>query len=242
MNKKIIAVILALIVMAVGFTACKRDERKTIKVRGKQYIPATNEAGEYIVNGKDMAVCVTKENGKVEKDKDGNEATVYIEMPVELLNKNQYETADLKFVAPKEWKLKDEESGKPVYVLTENEKQSFEVSSPSPISEKSTFDSYVQIQKDSMDMVNNNPNEFKIKINYQVNEKEPMGERKLRCSEIKMSIEDLNGNKTGEQILLFVQNGEMLMRFSYVCEDTSKLDSFNVYDFVKSNVYFKEVK
>ena len=80
MNKKIIAVALALVMMVTCFTACKK-KRDTIKVNGQDVIVVTDENGNPIINDKNEVVAVvTDRAGEVITYDNGEDQTYNIKL------------------------------------------------------------------------------------------------------------------------------------------------------------------
>ncbi len=78
MNKKIIAVALAILTMVAFFTACGK-KHKTTEINGKEYILLTDADGNTVMNGDNQLVAlVTDENGEVLTFEDGENQTRYI--------------------------------------------------------------------------------------------------------------------------------------------------------------------
>lgn len=77
MNKKIIAVALAMVLLASLFVGCGRNYKKA-EIDGKEYYVITNKNGEYVMGEDGVAVAVTDEKGKVIKNEDGEPQTRYI--------------------------------------------------------------------------------------------------------------------------------------------------------------------
>lgn len=80
MNKKIIAVALALVMMVTCFTACKK-KRETTKVNGQDVILVTDENGNPIINDKNEVVAVvTDRAGEVITYDNGEDQTYNIKL------------------------------------------------------------------------------------------------------------------------------------------------------------------
>lgn len=80
MNKKIIALSLALVIMITCFTACKQ-KRETTKINGNEVILVTDENGNPIINEKNEVVAVvTDRDGEVITYENGEDQTYYIQL------------------------------------------------------------------------------------------------------------------------------------------------------------------
>ncbi len=81
MEKKIIAIAVAAVLLVVGLTACKSNA-PTIETDAGEYLLATDEEGNTMINrdGK-LIICVTDEYGKVVKDSNGEIMTNAVDFP-----------------------------------------------------------------------------------------------------------------------------------------------------------------
>lgn len=80
MNKKIIAVALALLVMAAAFTGCKKDY-EIRKIQGKEFPIAVDDDGNTIIDDQNrVAFYVTDEHGDIEEDEDGEPMTNWVQV------------------------------------------------------------------------------------------------------------------------------------------------------------------
>lgn len=80
MNKKIIAISIALVIMVTCFSACKQ-KRETTTINGQEMIAVTDEIGNPIINEKNEAVVlVTDREGEVVTFESGEEQTRYVQI------------------------------------------------------------------------------------------------------------------------------------------------------------------
>ncbi len=80
MNKKILALALAIVFIATAFTACKNTPELT-EINGKEYPLATDAEGNTIVNDKNqIALLVTDENEEVITFEGGEEQTHWLQI------------------------------------------------------------------------------------------------------------------------------------------------------------------
>lgn len=90
MNKKILAVALAILFIATAFTACKSKLDMT-EINGKEYPLATDKDGNTIVNEENkVAVLVTERDGEVIKYENGEDQTYWVELPKKHIERNGY--------------------------------------------------------------------------------------------------------------------------------------------------------
>lgn len=100
MSKKIIALALATMLLVLSFSACgKKKENIITAPGGKEYEAVTDENGKQIIDGDDIRVYKTDENGEYVTDAEGNKETVLIEYPKQIVNDKDkiYETKDIRF-------------------------------------------------------------------------------------------------------------------------------------------------
>ncbi len=103
MSKKIIAVALAILTIAVLFTGCSRYGKK-VEINGKEYIMVTDDEGNTVLNeeGNFLAV-VTDEDGKVIMNDDGEEPQTYVIQMSDHMTDDYIQGKNYKITAPKGW-------------------------------------------------------------------------------------------------------------------------------------------
>ena len=84
MEKKIIALALVLVLMVTAFVGCGQ-KYKTTNIGGEDVLLATDAEGNTIVNGNQLAVVVTDDNGDIITYENGENQTHYIEIPGSLV-------------------------------------------------------------------------------------------------------------------------------------------------------------
>lgn len=103
MNKKILAVALALLFVVTAFTACKSKLEMT-KINGKEYPLMTDEDGNTVVNeDNQVAVLVTDEDGDVIKYENGEDQTRWIQLPGSVVVNNAIQDKEYKMIIPEGW-------------------------------------------------------------------------------------------------------------------------------------------
>ena len=103
MNKKILALALAIVFIATAFTACKKGPELT-KINGKDYPLAQDDNGETIINEKNqIAILVTDENKEVIKYEDGEDQTRWLQINGALIIDDKIQTKDHSFNIPEGW-------------------------------------------------------------------------------------------------------------------------------------------
>lgn len=102
MEKKVIAIVGAVVLLISVFAACAK--KPTIKGNnGIEYAVVTDDEGNTVINEDgEVVIYVTDEHGKYVKDGNGERQTNYIEFPDSIINGNTYETADYVLTFPEE--------------------------------------------------------------------------------------------------------------------------------------------
>lgn len=101
MNKKILAMALAIVFIATAFTACKSKLNMT-EINGNEYPLVTDKDGETVVNKKNqIAVLVTDREGEVLTYADGEDQTYWLDLP-----ENTVKGKDYSLVLGKGWVYK----------------------------------------------------------------------------------------------------------------------------------------
>lgn len=81
MEKKIIALALALVLMVTVFAGCSSKKRETSEINGKDYILATDTDGNTIINEENQIVAVvTDKNGEVITYENGEDQTYHVQL------------------------------------------------------------------------------------------------------------------------------------------------------------------
>lgn len=113
MNKKILALALAIVFIATAFTACKKGPELT-KVNGMELPLETNKNGETIINeDNQIAVLVTDRDNEVLTDLEGENQTHWVQINGPLVIEDTVQTKDYSLAIPSGWEG-DEKSGRVV--------------------------------------------------------------------------------------------------------------------------------
>jgi hypothetical protein len=103
MNKKILALALALVFIATAFTACKKGPELT-EINGEEYPLAQNANGETIINeDNQIAVLVTDKNKEVLTYSDGENQTHWLQINGPLVIQDRVQTKEYSLGIPKGW-------------------------------------------------------------------------------------------------------------------------------------------
>ncbi len=236
MKQRIIAAALAVLLVALSFSAC--GKKKTIITKnGQEYEVVTDENGEFVTGlDGDVAVYSKDENGKYQKDENGDKLKVYVDFPRAVADSSSYETPYFKLTMPEGWKAEKDVEGS--FMKADNEKIIFSVDEASTLNDEYTMEKYVDIQTGAVDSINNMGNNDG-KISYEVKERTPITDENRRCIEIAMTVQNENGTTIAEQHLFYIYNEIVMLRFSFVCQDETQLGKIDGYSFLQENVNFK---
>ena len=103
MNKKILAVALALLFVVAAFTACKSKLDMT-EINGNEYPLMTDKDGETIVNqDNQVAVLVTDREGEVITYADGEDQTYWLQLDGDYVTDDMIQGKLYKLGVPKGW-------------------------------------------------------------------------------------------------------------------------------------------
>lgn len=103
MNKKILALALAIVFIATAFTACKQ-EYEMMKIGGKEYPIARDKEGNTIINEQNqIAILVTDSNEEVIKYENGEDQTYWVQLHSDLVSDDSIQNKDYKLGVPEGW-------------------------------------------------------------------------------------------------------------------------------------------
>lgn len=103
MNKKILALALAIVFVATAFTACKKTPELT-EINGKEYPLETNKDGNTIINDENqIAVIVTDKNGEAIKVGDGENQTHWLQINGPIVIEGKVQSGNYSFGIPSGW-------------------------------------------------------------------------------------------------------------------------------------------
>lgn len=103
MNKKILALALAIVFIATAFTACKKGPELT-EINGSEYPLATNNDGETIINDENkIAVLVTDRDNEVLTYSDGENQTYWLPINGPIIVEDRIQSGDYTLGIPSGW-------------------------------------------------------------------------------------------------------------------------------------------
>ncbi len=110
MTKKIIAVSLVVLLIAVGFVACGKDKGYLLAKdeNGIEHAYVTDANGETVLNSDgNIRVYETDKNGEIATDENGNQKENSVKMPEVVKTDKKYQTKEFVFNIPSGWKPGD---------------------------------------------------------------------------------------------------------------------------------------
>ena len=103
MSKKIIAVALVVICIALMFTACS-DEQKLVKIKGREYLAMTDKDGNAVIDASNrLQAVVTDSNGEVVTFENGEPQTHWVPIDPYAVVDGKYYTPDFYLSSIKGW-------------------------------------------------------------------------------------------------------------------------------------------
>lgn len=256
MNKKIIALALAILFIATAFTACKKDFEMT-KINGKEYPVAKDENGELIINeNNEIAVLVTDRDEEVLTYSNGEEQTYWVQMSQDTVYEDYIQNKDYKLGVPEGWTgseegrvIKDKTDNKCYIKFTKHKELEAEESLESYLETIDLQDTVIAdtfADTEAMaDLVKQNPQyEQFVGCTYTIDKDTTVITNKtLNCMVRTHKIVDKDGN-----VVHYVENyyfvaGGYIYSINYICEGGNGYDqSFNFRSYVSESFTFKGEK
>ena len=142
MNKKILALALAIVFIATAFTACKKGPELT-EINGNEYPLAQDDNGETIINEENqIAVLVTDRNNEVLTYEDGENQTHWVQINGPLLMEDKIQTKEYSLGIPEGWEG-DEIGGRVIKKGTDS-KCYIQVKKMATLTGEETLDTYLE--------------------------------------------------------------------------------------------------
>lgn len=233
MEKKIIAIVSVVILLASVLTACGKVKTITLK-EGQEYPLATDKEGNTIVNDDgNLVVYVTDENGKYVKDENGERQTNAVTFPEIIVNGSTLETSDYIMTFPKGWEIDDEgvarKKGK--------EKTFFIISNLGALQNGKSFDAYFDENKPTTEIIEKikekNPSST-VSVESAV-----LTSKKLDCRICKTKIVNEEESVTVyTNVFYFMFNNE-LYKIESSSQDGGYDDKFDINSFIDKNLTMK---
>ncbi len=246
MNKKIISVFCAVILMVSVFSACGKKKLYTYEIKGKERPVVTDENNEFVTNEDGaIAVYATNANGEKETSKDGEPNINYIQPPTGFIFPNNVLVAEnFKIKIPDGWYGSNDGV---IYKKDTDSKCYIKAIYSAAETDGNSFEAYVdQILLSNRSIINS--------INSGSEEMKKNGFASAEYKSEDVNYNDYKGhfisytvyNDKGEVVhyaanFYFVTPDGDIYQMNYACEDGVGYDSsFNFTEWAKSNITFKE--
>lgn len=255
MNKKILAVALALLFVVTAFTACKSKLDMT-EINGNEYPLMTDKDGETIVNqDNQVAVLVTDREGEVLTYADGEDQTYWLQLDGDYVTDDMVQGKLYKLGVPKGWTgnkygrvEKDKTDGKCYIKFTKHtdlrKDETIETYLDILDSESETIGEKINDSVVMAELIKKNPSLAAYEgCKYTLEKKETVLPGSINSHVRIHKIEDKDGKVVHyAENYFFVSNGE-IYAVEYACVDGKGYDeTFNFANYVGSNFTFKEPK
>ncbi len=235
MNKKILALALAIVFIATAFTACKNTPELT-EINGKEYPLATNADGETIINeDNQIAVLVTDENDEVITYENGEDQTHWMQISGPVVVEDSVLTGEYTLNAPSGWEANS--NGRVVKKNTNDDCYIHFVTN-SKVSKHGSFEKYIE----SIDAQNDEVEVAFEAQGYNVETEKASASiagNTLNCVVRKYMVTDSTGNIIQYAENYYFVSGNDIHSINYVCENGEGYDeSFNFAQFLSSGFEF----
>lgn len=236
MSKKILAVSMAIVIMALVFAGCKKDELLKSKISGVEYVLATDDDGNTILDDQNqIAVHPTNKDGEFVTNADGDVATSYVNLGnAALITPEKIITSTYTLKANKGWYVY--QSG---YIVkdgfTENEcyiKMIY-------MGQKSDGKGYSDYAQGFYEQNLKYEKEFE-KAGYDVElslDDAVITNKNLPAKKQQCTVKDPSGKIIAYTENYYFEYGEELYELNYACDGEKTYDaSFSFPEYVKENV------
>ncbi len=236
MNKKILAIALAIVFIATAFTACKRGPELT-KINGNEYPLATNKDGETIINeDNQIAVLVTDENNEVITYESGEDQTHWMQINGPMVIGDSVQTKLYTLGAPNGWEAL--ENGR-VEKKNTDSKCYIHFLQNSTVAKFDDFETYIA----TIDSQNEEVAAAMEAKDYKVESESSSTtlQSNLNCVVRKYKITDASGNLFHYAENYYFESNGKIYSVNYVCEDGKGYDSsFNFAQYLAQGFKFKD--
>ncbi len=256
MNKKILALALAIVFIATAFTACKKGPELT-EINGNEYPLAQDANGETIINEENqIAVLVTDRNNEVLTYADGENQTHWVQINGPLVMDDKIQTKEYSLGIPEGWEG-NETAGRVIKKGTDS-KCYIQVMKVATLTDEESLDTYLE-QVDAQNtaiaetfedeeqmnaLIEKNPEFATYKgCKYTVAKNAAMISAGLNAQVRVNKIVDKSG-----KIIHFAENyyfvaNKSIYKLDYICEGgTGYNDEFDFRQYISEGFTFKKTK
>ncbi len=222
MQKKIVAVSLVVLMIAVLLASCG-NKYLMAEINGVERPLVTDAEGNTEIDdeGK-IAVYVTDSKGNLKYDSDGNPQKNYYTLPDKSINGQTLETLDYKFSMPDGWTLKDNGM---FYKDGTDDKSYVQCVKDTTLENSETFESFLQQEQSEQQQIVDKVKEQNQDITMTVTE------GTLQSGEpvvfFAYEMKDDSGNVSYYGVSAYVNIGDSVYSANYTCDGTSYDESFD---------------
>ena len=256
MNKKIMAIALAMVFIATAFTACKK-EIETMKISGGEYPVYRDDKGELVINdGNEIAILVTdRQNQEVITEEGGEPQTYWLPMNVDTIGDGFIQGKNYKLNIPDGWTgskygrvVKNNTDDKCYIKFTKHtdlkKDETIETYLDALDSESEAIGEKINDSVAMAELIKKNPSFAAYEeCKYTLEKKETVLPGSINSHVRIHKIEDKDGKVVHyAENYFFVAKGEVYA-VEYACVDGIGYDeSFRFADYLRNNFTFKEPK
>lgn len=238
MEKKIIAIVSVVILLASVLTACGKVKTITLK-EGQEYPLATDKEGNTIVNDDgNLVVYVTDENGKYVKDENGERATAAVTFPDQVINKNVLETPDYVMTFPEDWEI----DGNGRAYKGDNDKAIVQIHNLGSLKEGETFDTVIKSMTEGDENSVSQIENLGFKVTTFKMKREILTYKKLECIVYGGKIEKSDGAIYMYNEYIYFMFKDELYKAEYSCQEGGYDETVNIVSIIDNGLVMKDKK
>lgn len=243
MQKKIIAVACAVILVATVFASCAKKKMYTQEINGLQRPVVTDENGELVTNFEgEIQVYVTEENGEIVTNDIGEPNYNYVSPPAAYESNGKLNIEHFKINVPKDytandigWLIKKKTEGKCCIKFVRDTT----VSEDAPLQQ--FLDETIEKNKEVVKQINDGKFEKDGLKTAEQNLKDTTLWEKVPAYFIEYKITSTEGKVVHYAVNIYFLIGDDVYSANYACEDGVGYDeSFDFLDWVQNNVEMKK--
>lgn len=235
MNKKIIAVLCVVVLMASIFVACvKKPKEPTITINNQEYILATDAEGNTIINENGDIAVHPNNNGEIITNENGEPQTNYVEVPEKIIFNNKIETKTFSFNIPEGYTA--QEDGR-IKANGSSDVSYISISLQQELDNEEDYTAFMTAQKNIAKGIYD-----EIKKDAEVKADLDVTTKKITSKDIDSDVIVFNAEGKGEEYhtinIYFVYDGNIYSAF-YCCNDETYSEDFDFVKFVTENLTWK---
>ncbi len=235
MNKKIIALALAIVLIATLFAGCTKYGDK-VEINGKDYIVMTDDEGNTIIDeDNNMIVVVTNANGKEVVDQNGEPQTYLVQVLGDELGNGKVYSKYGTFITPEGW-----EGNTKGFLVKKgtNEKCYINCTMVAEIDKENTYEKYIENAEQQIATIVLAAEQQGAKANIDKGGA-VITKAEIATKKFTSEIYDSKGDLGLYSEVFYFTHEEKIYKLEYVCYDGAGYDeSFNVEEYLYENFTF----